>query len=89
LRLPAPFGLLLRPLVPTSFGLPAPLLPVPRMIIASQIQEDRFQIRLDRRQFRNVQTLISKQLGNNGKVQRVITKADFEKSTGQRLDGKA
>jgi hypothetical protein len=75
--LPASFWLVLALLAPTLFGLPAPL-PSPRMIAARQIQEDRFQVRLDRRELGNVQTLISKQPGDNCKVQPVITQTDFE-----------
>jgi hypothetical protein len=85
LRLPASFWPVL---APTLFGLPA-LLPSPRMIPARQIQEDRFQVRLDRRELGNVQTLVSKQPGDNCKVQPLITQTDFEQSTGQRLDGEA
>ena len=89
LRLPARLRLALAPVAATLLGLPAALLPGPRMITASQIQEGRFQVRLDRRELGNVQTLISKQPSNNGKVQSVITQTDFEKSTSQRLDCEA
>lgn len=88
MRLPASFWLVVARLAPTLFGLPA-LLPSPRLIPARQIQENRFQVRLDRRELGNVQTLISKQPGDNCKVQPVITQTDFEQSTGQRLDGEA
>jgi NifB/MoaA-like Fe-S oxidoreductase len=65
------------------------LLPSPRLIPARQIQENRFQVRLDRRELGNVQALVSKQPGDNCQVQPLITQTDFEQSTGQRLDGEA
>jgi hypothetical protein len=47
-----------------------------------QMQEHRLEVWLDRRQFSDVEALISQQPGNDCKVQLVVGQADLENAIG-------
>ena len=52
------------------------------MLTGSQIQEHRLKIWLDGSQFRDVQTMIGQQPGNDRKVELAIDQADLENPLG-------
>ena len=56
------------------------------MITGSEIEEHRFEIRLDRRELGHVEALIRQQPSDDRKIQALVAEADLEQSTGQRFD---
>ena len=77
-----PFRLTLAILRSRMLRLPAPMLPRPQLVIGGQIQEHRFEVRVDRGEFRNVQTAISQHSSNDGRVEPAVGKAYLQKPIG-------
>jgi hypothetical protein len=67
---------------------PTSLLPS-RPITRREIQEHRFQVRLDGGEFEDVQTLVGQQPANDCKIKLVVVETDLEKPSGERLHRKA
>jgi hypothetical protein len=55
------------------------------MITRREIQEHRFQVRLDWGEFEHVQTLVGQQPANDRKIKLVVVQTDLEKASGERL----
>ena len=59
------------------------------MITRCEIQEHRFQVRLDWCEFEHVQTLIRQQPADDRKIKLVVVQTDLEKPSGERLHREA